>query len=1193
MKKFRFIQIYMRQFCLILLILSGTNLLSAQQTDSYSILLTGNISKDQADDELLKKWQQSSQDSENLAFLLLGNIYSPDEAKLSKKMVSGSKLPLLLAPGETEWAKGMSSGKELIKDLEKLLQKEYEGDIYMPDAACPVPREVILNDHLVVILIDTHWWVHKHDRRYAKCDIDTDTDVLVLIEDAIRRHYPTKHVVIAGHHSLKSYGNSDGYFSLKQNIFEAPYTWYRKAFGTRKDNHHPDFKGFRDAMLSILDAYPDIIYASAGDANLQYFTQAKTHYIVSGSMVQSGFVQSKHTEFGSSENGFASLNFSDEGECELVFTGQNEELFRKTIYQKSFDSNRIKDYFPTELPDSIVIKASDKYNISEKMYFMMGENYREIWNTPVKVPVFDISKVKGGLRPIQRGGGEQTLSVRLEDKDGRHYVLRSLEKSVDGIFPTEMRNTIAVDIVQDQISTSNPYASLVVASLAEYAKIYHTNPEIVYVPDDPNFGIYRQDVAGQLYIFEERPDDDRSDVASFGYSKNIISTLDMIEKIHDDKDHYIDIDAFLRARLFDIFINDWDRHEDQWRWAGFKNDGQTIYKPIPRDRDQAFFVNEGLATKISSSKWISPRFQNFDEYTENVEGLSFNARLLDRTLLSQSEWKDWQRQIDSLKILLTPEHIDQAALSYPKEIIDIGSARTAEVLKARLKNLEPMARELYLFLAEEVDITGSNNKDLFNITVPDENTIRITKLHSKSKEGKETEIFSRDFYASETEQIRIYGFDQKDRFIIEGNAKNKIDLLIIGGDEKDEFIYEGQKLPRYISIYDKKNSNISHPLDQRIVRIYDENEAKYDREDFKYDVTYPGLFMGYNQDDGILLGGGVVINKYSRYRYQKYVILANYSFLTNAYNFHFSGDNIYPLRHLQLGLLADFKSPDFVNNFFGMGNDAEWQPDHPEKEYYRVSMKEYYVKPEIVKFLDNDETQKAGLGLFFKHTDMEATADRFISDFPNNGLDPDDLLSDTYAGISLSYELNTISNQDLKKEEKFWGSNMFRTRGTQVKTELEHFIGVDDNSSDFTKVSGDWTSYLSFSQRPRFVYAVRLGGEKLFGDYSFNEAAKLGQRENLRGFRNTRFYGDASLYLNTEIRIRSKQLNTNLVNTNAGLFIFNDIGRVWYEGENSSQWHDGYGIGFWWSPFDLALLNISYARSVEDNLINFSINYQF
>ncbi|MBT3243286.1 MAG: BamA/TamA family outer membrane protein [Bacteroidetes bacterium] len=1166
---------------------------NAQQLSSYSILFTGNTAKGTLDEELFEEWNEASQDSDDLAYLMLGNIYDPEKRDVSKKLLQNGKYPMLLSPGEKEWANGSSLGKKMIKDIEEELEKEYQGPVYRPDAACPGPKEIVLSDHLVVILIDTHWWVHKFDRRYNKCGIETSADILILIEDAIRRHHTTKHVLIAGHHSLKSYGNSGGYFSLKQSIFEAPYTLFRKLPGTRKDSHHPDFKGFRDAMLSILKKYPDLIYASAGDANLQYFADNEAHHIVSGAFSQSEFVREDLAEFASSEKGFARLNFSSDGDCNLIFTSTKGEIFRKTIYKKSFISDVMHEDVAVYQADSIVINASSRYNMKESAYFWMGENYRDIWDTPVKVPVFDLGSKKGGLQILKRGGGQQTLSLRLQDKAGKQYVLRSLEKNVEGVLPGEFRNTLVLDVVQDQISASNPYAGLVVAKLAEDAGVFHANPELVYIPDDPRFGIYRSDLAGRLYLFEERPANDRSDVAGFGFSEDIISTDEMIEKIFDDEDHFVDPDATLRARLFDILINDWDRHDDQWRWAGFKMGEKTIYKPIPRDRDQAFFVNEGVLPWIAKRKTLIPKIQGFDDFTENMEGQAFNARYFDRTFLIHSKWNDWLEQIDILKSLLTHERIDEAVLNFPEEVQALCADQTAEILKVRLENLEPMARELYLSLAKEISITGTNEEDLFEIIIPNDTTIRVKGFHRKKDNKKGAKIYHREFYSSETKKIRIYGFDKKDHFHIEGNEKNKIDLIIIGGASDDNVTYDGTRKPGFLTIYDKKSTDLSSRLENSIISIYNDDELKYDREAYKYNIVFPGLFTGYNQDDGIFLGGGANYRKFSRYNYQEYEVLASYALLTNAFKIHVANKYVYPLKRFQIGIIADYKSPSYTNNYFGMGNETQWQRAKSEREYYNIRMSEKFLRTDLIKLIGKDGDHQAGLSFFYKNTHVEATPDRYVSDFSKNDLDHVDLQENSFAGFSLNYKLSTIPQANKKEESDFGGGNMFPTRGTLLKTEVSHFQGLNSNSTNFTRISGEWTSYLSFSQRPRIVYVARLGGEKLFGDYAFHEAATLGQKSNLRGFRLTRFYGDASFYLNTEVRIRVKEFKTYILNGTAGLLLFNDVGRVWLNGENSKVWHDGYGLGLWWSPFDMTIFSVSYARSTEDSLINFSLKYQF
>lgn len=1164
---------------------------SIAQQNSFSILATGNINQAEINYILLNKWENISEQPETIAPLILGNFYSLKEKQINDDLFWRDSSPLLVVPGETEWADGRISGKDLLNKINNDLKKEYGKAFHMPEAGCPGPKTVVLNDYLIVILLDTHWWVHKHDRKFKKCDIETSSDILIQIEDTIRKHYGSKHVVIAGHNSLISYGNSGGYFSFKQKILEAPYTYFRKIHGSIKDNHHPDFKGFRDAMLSILEKYPDIIYMSAGDNNLQYFLSGSTHHIVSGSMENAEYVNNDIPEFASTQNGFVQLNFTDTGASEIVFHGINGELFRKEVYQKTLISSQ--DTFIVHWPDSIIVKASDKYNLSKTTKFWLGENYRDIWDTPIKVKVFDISNQNGGLEVIKRGGGFQTKSLRLEDKNGHQYVLRSVDKKVDSVLPVEFRSSFVLDIVQDQISTSNPYGAVVVAELADAAGVFHTNPQIVYVPDDPRFGIYRQDVADQLFLFEERPDGNWKDLASFGNSEDIISTEDMIENLQNDNDCKVDYGAYLRARLFDTIINDWDRHEDQWRWASFTDDGITSYKPIPRDRDQAFFNLGGVLGWIATWEWLPRSYQTFNGYTENMPDLAYNARVLDRLLMPYNEWEDWKLQVDFLKTHLTDNKIDESLLKFPKAVQPLISAETSRILKERRDNLKVMARQLYEFLTKEVSVVGTNKKNLFVIDIPDDTTMQIVGYHINKKSKIEREYYTRIFSASETDKIYLYGLGDEDKFLITGLPKNKIALNIIGGSGKDNIYYNGVNTPRFITIYDKKNTVISKNLKNKTKYSVDKNELEYDRTAFKYNNAYPGIFMGFNKDDGIFLGGSFSNNIYSRYTSQHYKLRGNYAFLTDAYNFRFDYLKSYPLRNSNLNLNIDMKSPNYVENYFGIGNETKLNKNMLEDDYYRIRTQEYSVQTDYKLFLDKMNYNSTNFGLFYKYTKIEKTIERFISDFTINDLSIQSLEPKSYIGVLFKYDFNTISKEELKSEDIFIGSKIFPTGGYQVSTSIAYFKGISGEAPDFVKLSGNALSYLSFSKRPTFVYAFKIGAETNIGDYPFNEAAKLGQTENLRGFRKTRFYGDTAVYLNSEIRTRVKQFNTYILSGTAGIFIFDDLGRVWLKSEDSSLWHNGVGIGIWASIFDMTLISLSYSKSPEDNLFDLSLNFDF
>ena len=107
--------------------------------------------------------------------------------------------------------------------------------------------------------------------------------------------------------------------------------------------------------------------------------------------------------------------------------------------------------------DSIKIAAGPEYDkVGGFHRFFLGESYRKIWATPVKMRVIDLQKEKGGLKIIKLGGGMQTRSLRLVDPSGKEWALRTIQKYPERGLPENLRPTIAKDIVQDQVSTNHP-----------------------------------------------------------------------------------------------------------------------------------------------------------------------------------------------------------------------------------------------------------------------------------------------------------------------------------------------------------------------------------------------------------------------------------------------------------------------------------------------------------------------------------------------------------------------------------------------------------------------------------------------------------------------------------------------------------------------------------------------------------------
>lgn len=154
--------------------------------------------------------------------------------------------------------------------------------------------------------------------------------------------------------------------------------------------------------------------------------------------------------------------------------------------------------------------------------------------------------------------------------------MRSVNKSLKIIVPEIFHGTFIEDIANDEISMSHPYAALSVPVMADAAGIYHTNPKYIYVPWQPALDTFNKVYANTLYLLEERPDGDWRDAPNFGNFKKFYNSDEVREKLYEGNDRQVDQVAFAKARVFDMFIGDWDRHMDQWKWGEIKKDKKII-----------------------------------------------------------------------------------------------------------------------------------------------------------------------------------------------------------------------------------------------------------------------------------------------------------------------------------------------------------------------------------------------------------------------------------------------------------------------------------------------------------------------------------------------------------------------------------------------------------------------------------------
>jgi hypothetical protein len=349
--------------------------------------------------------------------------------------------------------------------------------------------------------------------------------------------------------------------------------------------------------------------------------------------------------------------------------------------------------------DSVMVKASNLYESNELKNLMQGENYREAWETPVKVPVLFLDSLNGGMEIVEEGGGTQTHSLRLKDKAGFLYSLRSVNKDPSTHVPEIAQSLGLENIVIDAISASHPYGALLAASLSEKAGILHTNPKVVFIPKQNVLGAqYNEKYGNRLFLLEYETEGEKN-WSRYEKVKEIVDTKNLqIAKQEHPKRISIDKGAFIRARLFDMLIGDWDRHAKQWGWVLQKKGDKLKAIPVAGDRDNAFFNLEGIIPGILSNKNIQPKVRSFEKDIDYMPGLVYPN---DVYFLSDTSVELFIREAKKLQELMSDEAIADALEVWPKEIKDLHGEEIAKKISSRREDLVAYAKEFHRIITEK------------------------------------------------------------------------------------------------------------------------------------------------------------------------------------------------------------------------------------------------------------------------------------------------------------------------------------------------------------------------------------------------------------------------------------------------------------------------------------------------------------
>ena len=1131
--------------------------------------------------------------------------YQIAKAPLDSQINIAGKSPVnvYFIPGNHDWANGGDLGYQSILRVQNYI--DILGNKYvkqLPRDGCPGPVEVNVNDDVTLILLDSQWWLHENDKPgiESDCPYKTKDEVITQIDDILSRN-DNKLVLFATHHPMRSYGPHGGFFTWKQHLFPftdinpkflfplpvigSAYPLTRAVFGTAQDLKHPLYQEMLNAFEGVVKGHPNVIFVSGHEHTLQMIQDSSRNYIVSGSGSKTDRVsKSRNTLYDASKNGFVTLRVSKNKTVRATFYTVAGDSVTEAFSKNILDFSKVKKLKPigdTEriaemvYKDSVLISASDRYKKSTAFQrFMLGQNYREEWSTPVMFPEFNINKTQGGFKIKSLGGGKQTKSLKLEDKAGKQWVLRMIDKDPEKALPENLRGTIGQALVTDMISASNPYGPLAVPDLARAEGIPTTSPKFFYVPDDPGFGYYRPLFANTVCMLEEKqPLSDETDTKS---------TPKMINKMLENNTHHVYQPAVLNARLLDMFIGDFDRHADQWTWGTADTGKGKLYYPVPKDRDQAYFNSDGLLVKYLSKNSM-PFLQGFKDKIRNIKGLNYVARDFDRTFMNSLDRQQWKAITDTFLAHMTDTTIQKAASKYPKEIKGLDSAFTAQRLMSRRKNFEKESLQYYDFISKRVTVTGSNEREYFHL----ENDKGLVKLSVYSKTGESdssTLMYRREFSRKETKELVLYGLNGDDKFEIEPDVSSRIKLRIVGGKGNDTFNIRGN-MPN--TIYDlslEKNVFLNKRRTDNDMSS-DPSVNDYKSGGFEYDkFVFPQINMGYNVEDKLLLGLGFSSRTYAFRKTpystsQKLTTLAAVN--NNAFQAVYEGIFNQVVGKNDIVAHGEFKSPS-LDNFFGLGNTTVYNKNL-DRNYYRTRYK-YISGDVLLRKRYNDIFQfSAGPAFYHYSNSFNDNKGRILAVPANIGLDSMSIYSTKqYLGVRAKLDINYINNE------------IFPTRGITWFTTFNSLAGMNKNSHNFIDLQSDMTIYASISDISKVSGVFRFGAGRIFSkNFEFFQAKTLGFSNYLRGYRSNRFAGRGMAYGSAEMRFRLFHSNSYVLPGDVGMLGFSDIGRVWQNGEKSAKWHSTYGGGFYFIPFNAVAVTATVGFSPEDTMFGFSIGTKF
>lgn len=277
--------------------------------------------------------------------------------------VRASGARFLFVPGNHDWDQHGADGWDAVKRQARYVLEHGGPDArFEPRGGCPAPVPVPVGERLLLIALDTQWWLHDQPKPQAPedgCDVYSEAGVVEAL-GARLREAGERQVVVVAHHPLLSGGGHGGHFGWKEHVFPlrawkgwlwlplpgigSAYPIARQGGVFGQDITSGSYRHMVEALSAALQQTRPLAWAAGHDHNLQVLSgRSVQNVLVSGAGI---FGHTKaprriaETRFRSGEPGFLRLDVASDGRVRLAALTADREGRARERYSEALAGGR-------------------------------------------------------------------------------------------------------------------------------------------------------------------------------------------------------------------------------------------------------------------------------------------------------------------------------------------------------------------------------------------------------------------------------------------------------------------------------------------------------------------------------------------------------------------------------------------------------------------------------------------------------------------------------------------------------------------------------------------------------------------------------------------------------------------------------------------------------------------------------------